>query len=255
MQIQNPRQRKLIDTLTVRRFLRLEEAIALTGSSLATIRRDFLALAQAGLAQRFRGGIRLPQSDTMLPFALRNSLYSEAKQRLAQRAAGLLRAGDVVFIDGGTTTAHLATCLPAVPLRILTSSVRLAAMLDEHCRRPDLDIYLTGGRLYPHSGLLVGPSAAASVDEYRAHWAFLSVGGLTADGLFNTTDSVVETERRMIAHAEKVVVIADHSKIGRTAMCRVCGIEAVDNLITEGTAPLEIVHEKLAECSVQSILI
>lgn len=253
--LSNPRQQQLIDTLAVRRFLRLDDAVKLTNASLATVRRDFAALAEAGVVQRFRGGIRLPQSDTMLPFALRDYLFSEAKQRLAQRAAALLRPGDVLFVDGGTTTAHLAACLPAIPLRIITNSVRLATMLDEGNRRSNYEIYLTGGGLYPRSGLLTGPSAAAAVAQYRACWAFLSVGGLTRDGLFNTTESVVETERRMIAHAEKVVVVADHSKIGRTAMCRVCPLEEIDILITEDTAPVAPLREKLEASCVQCILV
>lgn len=209
----------------------------------------------AGVVQRFRGGIQLPQSDTMLPFALRDNLFSQAKHRLAQKAAAMLRPGDVLFVDGGTTTAHLAACLPPIPLRIITNSVRLASMLDDGNRDGNLEIYLTGGALYPHSGLLTGPSAAAAVDQYRAQWAFLSVGGLTADGLFNTTETVVETERRMIAHAEKVVVIADRSKIGRTAMCRVGPLEDIDFLVTESAAPPAPLRQILEASRIQCILV
>ncbi len=250
----SPRQQKLIDAVAIRRFLQLEDAVRLTGSSLATVRRDFAAMARAGVVERFRGGVRLPQANSMLPFAFRDQLFTEAKHRLAQRAVALLRPGDVVFVDGGTTTAHLAACLPPIPLRIITNSVRLAGMLDERHQKSDVEIYLTGGCLHPRSGMLVGPAAAAAVEQYRAHWAFLSVGGLTREGLFNTTESVVETERRMIAYAEKVVVLADHSKVGHTAMCWVCGLEKVDMLITEPSAPIAQMRDKLNTSDVQCII-
>jgi DeoR/GlpR family transcriptional regulator of sugar metabolism len=235
----------MIDALAGRRFLPLDEAVRLTGASLATVRRDFAAMEAAGLVQRYRGGVRLPQADAILPFALRDQLFSDAKHRLAQAAAALLRAGDIVFVDGGTTTAHLAAVLPPVPLRIITNSVRLAATLDDRAgdRRAEVEVYLTGGCLHPRSGLLVGPSAAASVEQYRAHWALLSVGGIGRDGLYNTTEAVVETERRMIARADHVVVLADRSKFDRPAMCRVCGLEEIDFLITDAEPPPRLAEE------------
>jgi DeoR/GlpR family transcriptional regulator of sugar metabolism len=250
----SPRHQQLIDALARKRFLHLDDAIALTGASIATVRRDFVQLSEQGLAQRYRGGIRLPQNDPMTPLALRDHLFSEEKHRLAQQAAALLRPGDIVFVDGGTTTSHLAACLPAIPLRIITNSVRLAALIDERHATREIDLYLTGGSLHPRSGLLVGPSAAASIDQYRAHWAFLSVGGLTREGLFNTTESVVDTERRMIARAEQVAVLADHSKMDRTAMCRVCGLDEIDYLITDAPPQNPALRDKLAAAAVQTVI-
>ncbi len=173
------------------------------------------------------------QGDDMIPFALREVQYSDAKEALAGRAAKLLNPGDAVIVDGGTTTFHLASCLPSFPLHIITNSLRLASVLDEKSRHhKGLEVFLTGGYLYPNSGLLVGPGAQSSLAQYHARWAFLSVGGLTTDGLFNTNELVVETERRMIASAERVAVLADASKINRHAMCQVCTLDEIDCLVT-----------------------
>ena len=173
----------------------------------------------------------------MLPFTLRQREHSSAKLHLARQAVTLLKPGEVLMIDGGSTTFHMGACLPSFPLRVITNSLHLATVLEERARtQPSLEVYLTGGCLYPNSGLLVGPGAQSTVAQYHANWAFLSVGGVTQEGLFNTNELVVETERRMIANADRVVVLADHSKIGQQAMCHVCGLDQIDYLITDAAA-------------------
>ncbi|MEI6083152.1 MAG: DeoR/GlpR family DNA-binding transcription regulator [Verrucomicrobiota bacterium] len=227
------RHEQILRTLNEQGYVSVPRAAELTGASSATIRRDLAAFAKQGLARRVRGGIRLVESVGMTPFAMRQAQSFKSKEALAQRAVQLLKAGDVIFVDGGTTTFHLGACLPAIPLRVITNSVRLAHYLDEqNQRRAEWEVFLTGGLIYPNSGLLLGPAAQASVTQYHAHWAFLSVGGITLDGLYNTTELVVETERLMIAHADQVVVLADSSKLGKHAMCQVCRLSEVDYLVT-----------------------
>lgn len=231
--LSSERHDQILRTVIGRPALSVEQACDLTGASPATIRRDFSELADRGLLQRVRGGVKAVQSDAMVPFALREHAYSREKEALARRAAQLLQPNDVVIIDGGTTTYHLADCLPHFPLRVITNSLRLASVLDSAGRRRDgMEIFLAGGYLYPNSALLVGPGAQASLAQYRAGWAFLSVGGISEGGLSNTNELVVETERRMIDSADRVAILADPSKIGRNAMCHVCNLDAIDLLIT-----------------------
>jgi DeoR/GlpR family transcriptional regulator of sugar metabolism len=250
------RHEQVLRTLTERGFVSVPRAVELTGASAATTRRDFAGFAEQGLARRVRGGIRLVESVGMTPFAMRQVQSSKEKEALAQRAASLLKAGDVIFIDGGTTTFHLGTCLPAIPLRVITNSVRLAHFLDEKAhRRADWEVFVTGGLVYPNSGLLVGPAAQASVGQYHTHWAFLSVGGLTLEGLFNTTELVVETERLMIANADKVVVLADHTKIGRHAMCHVCRLDQVDHLVTNQNNATTALLQQFEQAGIQVLIV
>ena len=248
------RHEQILRALSERGFISVPRAVQLTGASPATIRRDLAHFAEQGLARRVRGGIRLVESVGMTPFAMRQSQSSKSKESLAQRAVALLKAGDVIFIDGGTTTFHIGACLPAIPLRVITNSVRLAHYLDEQAqRRSEWEVFLTGGLIYPNSGLLLGPAAQASVAQYHAHWAFLSVGGINLNGLYNTTELVVETERKMIANADKVAVLADHSKIGRHAMCHVCRLNEVNLLITDRHEPNAPLLRQLEQAGLQVI--
>jgi DeoR/GlpR family transcriptional regulator of sugar metabolism len=228
------RDDRILASLAEKNFLSVEEAAALTTSSLATVRRDFQRLSDARQMQRVRGGARPIRNEPMTPFALREVQYSREKEMLARAAAELFSPNDVLIIDGGTTTFHLGRCLPDIPLRIITNSLRLASVLDDQSRtHSGLEVYLTGGYLYPNSGLLVGPGAQASLAQYHAQWALLSVGGVSEEGFFNTSEVVVETERRMIEHADRVIVLADHSKIDKRSMCQVCPLSEVDYLITD----------------------
>lgn len=236
MVLQSERQGKILKHTIEHGFLGLNEAIDLFGASQATISRDFNELAENQQVKRVRGGIQAIKSlvNDMIPFALRETSFSEEKAALAYRAAQLLCPDDVVIIDGGTTTFHLVEYLPNIKLRLITNSVRLAAGLEEkQVDRSLLEIFLTGGFLYPDSGLLLGPGAKSSLAQYHARWAFLSVGGITEEGIFNTNELVVETEQVMIEQADKIVILADHSKIGNRAMCQVCNLDKIDYLITD----------------------
>jgi len=253
--IQAERTQRIIEYLSGSEILSVEEAIRRLGASPATVRRDFAKLAREGAVRRVRGGVRLarPAPGEIPSFELREILHHREKQAIAARAAQLLRPGDVAIIDGGTTTAMLGASIPDIPLRIITNSVRLTTVLEAHHAGSRLEIYLTGGILYPHARLLLGPAAKASVSQYHAHWAFLSVGGITEAGIFNTNELVVEVERAMIDSAERVVILADASKIGRHAMCTVCGLERIHMMITDARPEEHTLLARISEAGVQVI--
>jgi DeoR/GlpR family transcriptional regulator of sugar metabolism len=234
--MQQQRFSRILAHLAAHEFLSGGEAARLLQASPATVRRDFRDLAAQGLVHRSRGGVRRagPAVDGMSPFPLREVRFSKEKAALARHAAGLLRPSDVVMVDGGTTTYHLAASLPAFPLRVITNSLRLAAALSEHgWQRRALEVFLTGGYLYPQASILLGPQAVNALSQYHAHWCFLSAEGVSEAGLSNTNEMVVEVERVMMARAGKVVVLADHSKLGVRSMAHLCRLEDIDLLVTD----------------------
>ncbi len=242
------RHERILSLASERGLLYLERAIQSTGASRATVRRDFDELAQTGTVERLRGGIRVTRREGNVPFNLREVQHSREKSAIAARACRLLRAGDVVFVDGGTTTYHICFHLPRMPLRIVTNSLRLSAYLDDTAtRHPDWEIYLTGGRIHHGANMLTGPGTLHSLDFYHADWAFLSVGGITGDGLYNTSEAVVETERKMIERSDRSIILADQSKLGRRAMCRICGVGRIDELITDQPTGRSLVEESMRE--------
>lgn len=254
--LQLQRHEQILNFLSQNEFITIDNAAELCDASAPTIRRDFNLLAKMELAIRFRGGLRSTKQspNQMMPFALRQLRQSSEKQALAYEAVKLLEPGNVILIDGGTTTFHLGLCLPNIEIRVITNSLRLAAMLEERNEEHSkLEISLTGGLLYKKSGILLGPNTEAGISQYHADFAFLSVGGLDESGIYNTNELVTETERVMIRNADKVIILADYSKIGKKSMCHVCSISDIDILITNDWPANNDMLSKLQESDVKII--
>lgn len=233
--IPEERHERILAHLAGHRFLDVEHASAELGASVATIRRDFNDLSERGLAQRTRGGLRRLEQveDGALPYAFRAGRYATEKAAIAREVMALVAPGDVVFADGGTTTQHIARFIPDFPLTLITNSLRLAATLGEqHAQSSNLRVILSGGTLHPEAGLLVGPQCTGTLAGYRADWAFISPGGIDVDGIYNTNEEAVASERVMMAQAAKVAVLADPGKLNRASMCRVAGLDAFHVLLT-----------------------
>jgi len=242
------RHERILQLASERGVVYLPRLMEATGASRPTLRRDFDELAESGAVERIRGGIRAVRRDGSAPFNLRAVQHSKAKSEIARRAVAPLRTGDVIFVDGGTTTYHICFHLPKIPLRIITNSLRLSAYLDDAAtRHPEWEVYLTGGKIQPGSSMLTGPGTLHSLDFYHADRAFLSVGGICDDGLYNTSEAIAETERKMIERAGKAVLLADQSKLGRRAMCRVCGVGRIHELVTDKPVGRSLVEEAIRE--------
>lgn len=228
------RQDRILGLLAERGTLHVSDAVDVLGCSAVTARRDFAHLSSMNLAERTHGGIKLPRPSAIAPLHVRRVRQLEEKQAIARAFTAMLKPHDVVFVDGGSTTLQIASSLPAFPLRIVTNSLELALCMETQSpSRSTLEIHLTGGTLEPDTGLLVGPGALSSLAQYKAQYAVFSCSGVTPDGVFNTNDQVVASERMMLANAERAILLADHTKIGRHAMRRVCELTQVDLILTD----------------------
>ena len=237
------RQRAILAMVKDRGEIALEDACRAFRVSPATGRRDFAEIAGAGLAEKTWGGLRAHGAGVggdMIPSDERERARAAEKEAIARAAAALVADGDVVTIDGGTTTAFMAPYLANRPVRILTNSILIAHRIDRLRTKPaGAEVFLTGGFLYPRSGLLVGPQATESLSQYHATWAFLSSGGLDANGGTNTNQLVVESERAMIRMAERTAILADASKWQRREMVRAFSWPEIAVLVTDVPPPTE----------------
>jgi DeoR/GlpR family transcriptional regulator of sugar metabolism len=239
------RHRALITLVDRQGDVTLEEVCRAFDVSPATARRDFSDIAARGAAEKVWGGIKRksaepknPAGGDIVPSDLRETLHSAEKTRIARAACALVRDGDVLIIDGGTTTLGMAAEMANRRVRILTNSLLIALQIDRlRTAREGADVFLTGGQIYPGSGLLVGPQTVENIDSCHARWAFLSAGGLDGEGTTNTNQMVVECERAMIRRAEQSVVLADSSKWGRRDMVRASRWSEIAMLITDAVPP------------------
>jgi DeoR/GlpR family transcriptional regulator of sugar metabolism len=199
--------------------------------SIDTVRRDLRELDGAGLLRRVHGGA-LPRQGDAAPFAARAQRAPEAKASIARRAAELVQDGQLVIIDGGTTTLELARALrSSLRARVITNSPPIAIALAEH---PLLDITLVGGTLRHNALTSVGAAAVATFDTIRADIVFLGVCGLHPE-IGVTTEDVEErhVKAAMIHGAGEVVALADHDKLGTVMPVVIAPLSAVTQLVTD----------------------
>jgi DeoR/GlpR family transcriptional regulator of sugar metabolism len=204
------------------------------GVSVETIRRDLRALQGKGLLERVYGGAtRPPGRSSEGSFAARSVRHIGRKRAIAALAASLVQPGDTIIIDVGTTALEVARALPpGFRGRVLTGSVPAAMELSA---RDGVELLLAGGQVRPGDGACSGAHAEAFFAEFYADRAFLGSGGVhPGAGLTDYYPSEVVVRRTIIAHTAASYVLADSSKLGVIAVHRVCPLDAVAAVITDG---------------------
>jgi DeoR family transcriptional regulator of aga operon len=205
------------------------------GVSAATIRRDLQVLEDQKLLSRTHGGAVAVDVAYELPVRYRSG-HREEKTLVAQRAAALLPRGPLTLgINGGTTTHLLARLLAErVDLTVVTNALNIAMEL---ALRPRLKLIMTGGVSRTQSYELVGPIADQALTGLNMEVAVVGVDGINARGGLTTHDEIeAHTNACMIRRADRVIVIADGSKLGRVCLAGICPITDVTTLVTDATA-------------------
>src|SRR6201999_3625647 len=207
------------------------------GVSPATIRRDLATLARQRLLERTHGGAVAHAVSYELPLRYKGVRFAAEKRRIAAAAAAGVAEGMAVGLTGGTTATEGGRA-PAdrERLTIVTNALNIASEL---VVRPNIKLIVTGGLARSQTYELSGPIAEASLAGLHLDVAFIGVDGVDA-GAGCTTHEEVEahTNQVMLRHAQRAVLVADSSKIGKVTFARICPARDVDELITdEGADP------------------
>jgi len=196
-----------------------------------TIRRDLRELAAEGRLQRVHGGA-LPASSAVVSFAERKTVKMDAKKNVARKGAQLISAGQVVIIDGGTTTAELITFLPRdLQITVVTHSPSIALGLVEH---PLIDVILIGGRLYKHSIVTVGAAAIEGIGNIHADLFFMGVTGIHPEAGLTTGDFEEACIKRAFSgRAAETIVLASPEKINTASSFAIGEVSLANTMVVE----------------------
>jgi DeoR/GlpR family transcriptional regulator of sugar metabolism len=209
------------------------------GVNISTVRRDLEALAEAGFIQRTHGGA-MPVTDgnpVDVPYEVKKRQRLVEKRAIANYAAALVREGDSLVLDSGSTTYALAQVIRGRGgLTIATNDLRIAHYLAEG---GGVRLLVTGGQLIDSVFTLVGPSALTNLAGLQVDWAFLGADAVDSGaGVTNVNTVEVPIKQAMLAAAARKVLLADSSKFGRRALAAVVGLDAFDYVITDtGLSP------------------
>jgi DeoR/GlpR family transcriptional regulator of sugar metabolism len=196
-----------------------------------TIRRDLRELAAEGRLQRVHGGA-LPSSSAIAPYAERQSVKMDAKKRVARKGAQLISSGQVVIVDGGTTTSELITFFPPdLRITVVTHSPSIALRLVDH---PSIEVILIGGRLYKHSIVAVGAAAIEGIENIHADLFFMGVTGIHPEAGLTTGDFEEACIKRAFSgRAAETVVLASPEKVNTASSFVIGDVSSVNTIVVE----------------------
>ena len=223
-------------------------------TSRVTIRKDLEILQGQGLLHRSHGGALPAREGALADPTLREKekLHRGEKLRIAEAGAAIVKEGQVVILDSGTTTTAIARLLRNFrSLTIVTNAVNIAAEL----AGSSVEVILTGGSLRMNSFSLVGPIAEDTLRRLSADVLFLGVDGFDAQhGV--TTPNLLEAKvnRVMLEIARKKIAVCDASKFGRRSLSLIAAPKALDQVITDRHAPKADVKQ-LRKCGIEVTLV
>lgn len=221
----------LLDRLRADGKLVAKDLAAELGLSEDSIRRDLRELAAAGLCHRVYGGA-VPASPALADYDTRQGVEPESKRHVATYAAGLIRPGSAVILDGGTTTLAVARALPAeLDCTVITHSPTIASALVPHRQ---VEVYLLGGRLFKHSAVTCGAAAVEAAGTVTADLFLLGVTGVHPTAGLTTGDVEEAAMKRALARrAAETYVLASVEKIGAVSRYQVLPLADVTAIVTD----------------------
>jgi DeoR/GlpR family transcriptional regulator of sugar metabolism len=207
-----------------------------------TIRRDLRELAADGLLHRVHGGaLPLPKPPVSVSYASRVGQTPEAKAAIAEAAAALVRSGQVIAVDGGTTSLQVAQHFPAdLRATVVTHSL---PVLDALAARPGIELIAVGGRVFGEALVTVGPIAVDTYRSLRPDVCFFGVAGIDVEaGVTALNQEEALVKRAMVEGAAQVVAVAASNKLGTAAAFTVAPIARVTHLVTDRSAPQQVLR-------------
>jgi DeoR family fructose operon transcriptional repressor len=220
----------------------------------ATIRRDLEEIEQKGLVKRTHGGVTIDQWTNDEPsFNERAVQQLDQKMRIGKMAASLIQDGEHVIIDSGTTTLHIAKHLVhRSNITVVTNDMNIAMELRDAA---GIKVIMTGGELYPSSYMFNGMFTDHVLKSLHVQKAFIGIPVIHPKfGLMHPEAQLVPTKQGMIGAAEKIIVVADDSKIGNLSLHTVAPVDAVHTLITGDAAPEKAISQ-FRESGVEVIMV
>lgn len=208
-----------------------------------TVRRDLTSLERRGLLRRVHGGaIPVERLGIEPAVADREGRMAGQKERIAKAALDELPDGGSIILDAGTTTIRLAEMLPTDrELTVVTHGLPIAMLL---ATRPNITLHLLGGTVRGRTLAAVGPWAERAMADVYADVAFLGTNGITVERGLTTPDlAEAGVKRALVASSMRTVVLADHTKFGRTDFAQVAPLSAVDTVITDSELEPDLAEE------------
>ena len=228
----NDRQKEILDVVQTRGYVTIENLATYFGVSDQTVRRDIIHLDSLSLLKRFHGGAGTKEGIERRSYTQKKGLESSAKIRIAKRLASLVPKGSTVFLDVGTTIEAAATELARMG-HVHVFSVSFNAAL-AFAGAENVTVEIAGGLLGGPDGSVVGSRTTDWLSSLRFDYAVIGCSVIEKDGTVIDFDpQKIAVKQAAMRHARQNILLADHTKFGRSALMRIADISAFDLVITD----------------------
>ncbi|MBQ7096341.1 MAG: DeoR/GlpR transcriptional regulator [Clostridia bacterium] len=236
------RRAQIADLIKQQRTVKNSELMERFGISIETVRRDLDYLEKQGVLRKVYGGAVVSMLLNSEPeYASRAEMKHLQKDRIAQEAAKLIQPGDAVYLGVGTTVQAMVQYLKNIgPITVFTNALRTAVELSD---LSDCTVILTGGRLRAKELTLSEFPSEENIEHFNLDKAFIGIGGINEGGITDFHIGEARLHRRMIENARQSIALADSGKLGLRAMNKVCTLEEIDLVITDGDASMQAVAD------------
>lgn len=234
------RRTQITEMIAERGYLTASELSEIFGVDSSTIRRDLSLLEKTGKIMRTHGGLLPvePTDDLDTPFNVRLTMNAPAKTAIAHFAASLVKDGQSLILDNGSSVYALALALKDKKnLTVVTNDIFTAMALGNS---PGITVHVAGGMMLDKVYTLVGQETVDKINSIHVDWAFMGSEGVHPEsGITNINTVEIPVKQAMIKAAEKTVVLADSSKIGYRALAHVCPLSDISLIVTEESPALK----------------
>ncbi len=228
------RRGKILERLQAEGRVSVTQLSQSLGATTVTIRNDLAALERDGYLMRMQGGaVQIPRSVEGAVSAIGRKIRNEAEKRaIARKVAECIQDGDSLFINSGTTTSCIAAALEArTCLNVVTNSLEVATIMG---KKPAHSVILLGGEINAQHGFTYGVNTQEQISRYKAGWAIICVDGISVKGGITTCyaeEAIIN--RMMLGNANRIMIVADHTKLGMAGFTRLCECMPQITLVTD----------------------
>lgn len=244
------RLENILDIISTQGGILVSDLAEKFGVSSSTIRLDLSLLEDRSLITRTHGGAMLRKEFRLNPIAgsgsitERSDLFRPEKKAIGRAAAALIKDGDTLLIDGGSTTSCVVDfLLEKKNLTVITNSL---IIMQKMYLLPTISLYMLGGMSFSKHGVTIGPMTNEALKKFSPSKTIIGIDGLSVEkGLMAAdpaTPTVASVKVDMVKISSELIVVCDHSKLDQVCPMTIAPIESVDYLITDQYAPESIVR-------------
>lgn len=236
------RHQLILDMLSKKLSIKVTELSNLLNVSESTIRRDLQEMEEAGLLSRTHGGaVSFSVTNFEASYKEKEASNQEEKILIGKAAAGMIKDGDTIVIDSGTTTLEIAKNITAKNISVITNSIDIASIL---CQKENIELILTGGSLRINTRAMVGHITEEVLKNFRVDKAFIGANGISPKAGISTPNyTEAQTKKAMIDIANNVIVVVDSTKFNKVSLSVIAPVRDITTIITSSNVDKEILKE------------